>query len=151
MNDLWLGVSFRNTRDIEKHLYDTAQQYAMLARCYGHSSAVAHLDWNAASDRLRSNDLGHGLRFWDVPSGQPITDAKSCRDVPWATFRVTLGYHCQGIFTTAVVTRPQLQHVRCPYCSEINQIYFEDVLEVMLQQPEMPVPLADSDSFFDRH
>ena len=38
--------------------------------CGGHSSAITHLDWSAASDVLRSNDLGHELRFWDVPSGK---------------------------------------------------------------------------------
>ena len=31
-------------------------------------------------------------------------------------------YHCQGIFTTAVVRQPQLHHVRCPYCSTINGV-----------------------------
>ena len=49
----------------------------------------------------RSNDLGHELRFWDAPSGEPITNASACRDLPWASARVTLGYHCQGVYRNA--------------------------------------------------
>ena len=50
---------------------------------------------------LRSNDLGHELRFWDCPSGEAIALASACRDLPWASARVTLGYHCQGVFRNA--------------------------------------------------
>ena len=63
-----------------------------------HSSGITHIDWTTTSDVLRSNDLGHELRFWDVPTGEAISVASACRDLPWATNRVTLGYHCQGIF-----------------------------------------------------
>ena len=81
---------------------DEAGACSPQARCYGHSSAVKHLDFSTGSDVLRSNDQGHELRFWDVPSGQPITEGgKVCRDLPWASFRVTLGYHCQGVYRGA--------------------------------------------------
>ena len=72
--------------------------YTQVARCCGHSSGVTHIDWTTSSDVIRSNDLGHELRFWDVPSGEAIAVASACRDLPWASARVTLGYHCQGIF-----------------------------------------------------
>ena len=92
----WLAVA---SADATIHLHDTLDAaHPRVARCCGHSSAVTHLDWTTTSDVLRSNDLGHELRFWDVPSGEPITVASACRDLPWATARVTLGYHCQGIF-----------------------------------------------------
>jgi len=69
-----------------------------LTRCCGHSSAITHLDWDVHSCVLRSNCLGHELRFWDAPSGQQIGHASACRDLEWASFGVTLGWHCQGIF-----------------------------------------------------
>lgn len=47
---------------------------------------------------MRSDDLAHELRFWDVPSGQQISTASACKDLPWASARVVLGWHCQGIF-----------------------------------------------------
>ena len=36
-------------------------------------------------------------RLSPPPSAQ-ITLASACRDLEWATFGVTLGWHCQGIF-----------------------------------------------------
>ena len=47
---------------------------------------------------LRSNDLGHELRFWSMPAGEPITVSRFYRDLPWVSATVTLGYHCQGIY-----------------------------------------------------
>ena len=92
----WLALA---SADATIHLHDAqAGSYARIARCCGHSSAVIHLDWTVSSDVLRSNDLGHELRFWDVPTGEPINVASACRDLIWASARVTLGYHCQGIF-----------------------------------------------------
>lgn len=61
-------------------------------------STNRHLDWDVHSCVLRSNCLGHELRFWDAPSGQQIAHASACRDLEWASFGVTLGWHCQGIF-----------------------------------------------------
>ena len=43
----------------------------------------------------------HARRFWDCPSGDAITNASACRDLPWASARVTLGYHCQGVYRSA--------------------------------------------------
>ena len=83
--------------DAVVYLYAT-DDYRLVALCRGHSSAVTHLDWTADSTVLRSNCQGHELRFWDVPSGQQISVASACRDLPWASFGVTLGWHCQGIF-----------------------------------------------------
>ena len=81
------------------YLHDAIDgHYSLVARCCGHSSGITHIDWTTTSDVLRSNDLGHELRFWDVPTGEAISVASACRDLPWATNRVTLGYHCQGIF-----------------------------------------------------
>ena len=47
---------------------------------------------------LRSNDLGHELRFWSMPAGEPITVSRFYRDLPWVSATVTLGYHGQGIY-----------------------------------------------------
>ena len=80
------------------YLYDA--DYRLVAVCRGHSSAITHIDFTEDSCVLRSNCLGHELRFWDVPSGQQISLASACRDLAWATFSVTLGWHCQGIFRT---------------------------------------------------
>ena len=90
----WLAVAAADVIG----LFATDQGYRQIARCCGHSSAVIHIDWTTTSDVLRSNDQGHELRFWDAPSGEKITVATACRDLPWATARVTLGWHCQGIF-----------------------------------------------------
>ena len=90
---LYLAVG---SADSTIYLYDAA--YSQVALCRGHSSAITHLDWTEDSYVLRSNCLGHELRFWDVPSGEQITLASACRDLEWATFSVTLGWHCQGIF-----------------------------------------------------
>ena len=61
-------------------------------------ASTRHLDWDVHSCVLRSNCLGHELRFWDAPSGQQISHASACRGLEWASFGVTLGWHCQGIF-----------------------------------------------------
>ena len=74
--------------------------YQPVGRCCGHSSAVTRIDWTTSSDVLRSNDLGHELRFWDCPTGAALQPSV-CRDLPWASARVTLGYHCQGIYRSA--------------------------------------------------
>lgn len=104
------------------YLYDThmppiaggAPGVVPIAQCAGHSSAVTKVDWTTSSDVLRSNDLGHELRFWDVPSGEAIALASACRDLPWATARVTLGYHCQGIFRSAADATSVLAVDRSP-------------------------------------
>jgi hypothetical protein len=80
-----------------------------VARCAGHSSAITQLDWTDDGYVLRSNCLGHELRFWDVDpdelrasaTGEQITLASACRDLRWASFGVTLGWHCQGIYASA--------------------------------------------------
>ena len=79
------------------YLYD-AWSFQQRAQCRGHSSAITHLDWSEDSNVLRSNCQGHELRFWEVHSGQQIAVASACANLPWATFSVTLGWHCQGIF-----------------------------------------------------
>jgi len=79
------------------YLYATGS-FQLVTMCRGHSSAITHIDWTEDSTVLRSNCQGHELRFWDVPSGQQISVASACRDLPWASFGVTLGWHCQGIF-----------------------------------------------------
>ena len=61
---------------------------------------MTRIDWTTSSDVLRSNDLGHELRFWDCPTGAALQPSV-CRDLPWASARVTLGYHCQGIYRSA--------------------------------------------------
>jgi len=79
-------------------IYLYGESYSLLAVCRGHSSAITHIDWTEDSCVLRSNCMGHELRFWDVPSGEQITLASACRDLSWSTYTVTLGWHCQGIF-----------------------------------------------------
>lgn len=97
-DERWLALA---SADAVIYLYDSANGYSLVARSYGHTSSIVHLDWSATSDVIRSNDQGHELRFWDAPSGQAITAASACRDLPWASARVTLGYHCQGIFRSS--------------------------------------------------
>jgi len=100
-NGRWLAVA---AADAVIYLFDSYEGYQYVASSYGHSSAITHLDWSAASDVVRSNDQGHELRFWSMPEGDPITLASSCRDLPWVSSTVTLGYHCQGIFHSANVS-----------------------------------------------
>ena len=67
-------------------------------KCKGHSSAITHIDWDEEGTVLRSNCLGHELRFWQIQSCQQISQASALRDFKWASYTVTLGWHCQGIF-----------------------------------------------------
>ena len=95
--------------DAQIALVDAAAGWVEVARCAGHSSAITQLDWTDDGYVLRSNCLGHELRFWDVDpdelrasaTGEQITLASACRDLRWASFGVTLGWHCQGIYASA--------------------------------------------------
>ena len=102
----WLAVG---SADAQIALVDAAAGWVEVARCAGHSSAITQLDWTDDGYVLRSNCLGHELRFWDVDpdelrasaTGEQITLASACRDLRWASFGVTLGWHCQGIYASA--------------------------------------------------
>jgi len=95
----WLALG---CADATIYLHDVSPASASLggevARCFGHSSAITHLDWTVDSYVLRSNCNGHELRFFDVPSGQQIALASACRDLEWATHTAVLAWHALGIF-----------------------------------------------------
>lgn len=64
----------------------------------GHSSWIAHLDWDKNSTVVRTNCGAYELLYWDAKSCKQITAPGGLKDYEWDTESCTITWHNQGIW-----------------------------------------------------
>ena len=79
------------------NLYDAqSPDYALVARCVGHSSYITHIDWSADSRCFQSTCGAYELLYWHGRSGKQIISDQ--RNQAWDTYTSTLGFSVMGIW-----------------------------------------------------
>ena len=56
-------------------LFDTAT-WRRLARCTGHATTVAHVDWSRDSSTVQTNCRGYEILYWEGRSGRQLLGAQ---------------------------------------------------------------------------
>lgn len=77
-------------------IYDAVNGYQRIARCYGHSSYITHLDWSRDSRVLQSNCGAYELLYFDGRTGKQVQESQ--RDTSWDTWTSTLGFPVMGVW-----------------------------------------------------
>ena len=77
-------------------LYDTAK-WSRLARCRGHASVVAQLDWSRDSALVQSNCQAYEVLYWEGRSGRQVR-APQREYAQWAGWSCKLGWPVMGIW-----------------------------------------------------
>ncbi|EAR94225.2 HELP domain protein (macronuclear) [Tetrahymena thermophila SB210] len=63
----------------------------------GLTSALTHLDWNTASDKLVVNSQAYELKFISLNQKKDVASS-TCAEEDWASWTCTLGWFVKGIF-----------------------------------------------------
>lgn len=71
--------------------------YKHSAVCRGHSSFIRNMDFSADSAILQSTDAARELLFWDVATGNQLTNASDFRDAVWSSWSCVYGWPVHGI------------------------------------------------------
>ncbi|KDO29738.1 hypothetical protein SPRG_04855 [Saprolegnia parasitica CBS 223.65] len=82
------------------YLVDTTN-YKRVAKCEGHATYVAHMDWSVDGYLLQTNAADGEVLYWQVtpgPSLRQITDAILMRDILWHRWSCVYGWPVQGIW-----------------------------------------------------
>eukprot|EP00698_Gefionella_okellyi_P011914 TRINITY_DN3177_c0_g1_i1.p1 TRINITY_DN3177_c0_g1~~TRINITY_DN3177_c0_g1_i1.p1 ORF type:complete len:1137 (-),score=303.33 TRINITY_DN3177_c0_g1_i1:786-4136(-) len=94
-NGAYLAVG---SADTYVDVYNVEADFALMATCKGHSSAISHLDWSANSGMIQTNSTGYEMLYWDAKSGKGITFHAPARDEEWETWTCVLGWPVIGIW-----------------------------------------------------
>lgn len=85
-------------KDGSIHLLSIKNGYRHVAVCRGHTSQIKNIDFSLDGKVLKSSDGARELLFWDVTTGQQLTNSNYYREAPWNTFSCIYGWGLQGIF-----------------------------------------------------
>ncbi|KAJ7406620.1 hypothetical protein WISP_132991 [Willisornis vidua] len=64
----------------------------------GHSSFITHLDWSVNSQYLVSNSGDYEILYWIPSACKQVVSVETTRDIEWATYTCTLGFHVFGVW-----------------------------------------------------
>ena len=77
-------------------LFDTAT-WRRLARCTGHATTVAHVDWSRDSSTVQTNCRGYEILYWEGRSGRQLLGAHRDWEA-WEGWSCVLGWPVMGIW-----------------------------------------------------
>lgn len=80
------------------HLLSTRNGYRHLAICRGHTSQIKNIDFSLDGKIIKSSDGSRELLFWDVNTGQQLTNSNYYREQQWSSFSCIYGWGLQGVF-----------------------------------------------------
>ncbi|MEE6493653.1 hypothetical protein FKM82_016906 [Ascaphus truei] len=77
---------------------ENGRKYGRIGKCSGHSSFITHLDWSVNSQYLMSNSGDYEILYWIPTACKQVVSVETTRDIEWATYTCTLGFHVFGVW-----------------------------------------------------
>ncbi|XP_063040527.1 echinoderm microtubule-associated protein-like 1 isoform X2 [Engraulis encrasicolus] len=77
---------------------ENGKKYSRVGKCSGHSSFITHLDWSVDSQYLVSNSGDYEILYWIPSVCKQVVSVETTRDIPWASYTCTLGFHVFGLW-----------------------------------------------------
>ncbi|XP_073923278.1 echinoderm microtubule-associated protein-like 1 isoform X1 [Castor canadensis] len=77
---------------------ESGRKYTRVGKCSGHSSFITHLDWSINSQFLVSNSGDYEILYWVPSACKQVVSVETTRDIEWATYTCTLGFHVFGVW-----------------------------------------------------